>query len=181
MLTKSSAMELAPFGIRVNCVSPSFVDTNLYRFAGLSEPEFDALKNRVKNTIPLNRIAKEVEVAKSIIYLSSENGLKITGQIFKVDGGKSLTSRGQADWYGQQYMNRKFESENNASYVNYTLQKQNIRPRPIGDKGDLADWVDENQTSNWAIQSDDAHKKALSMYVNQEENLTHLKHAAAAH
>ena len=101
MLTKSSAMELAPFGIRVNCVSPSFVDTNLYRFAGLSEPEFDALKNRVKNTIPLNRIAKEVEVAKSIIYLSSEYGLKITGQIFKVDGGKSLTSRGQADWYGQ--------------------------------------------------------------------------------
>ena len=72
MLTKSSAMELAPFGIRVNAVSPSFVDTNLYRFAGLSDPESDALKNRVKNTIPLARTATEIEVSKAVIFLTSE-------------------------------------------------------------------------------------------------------------
>lgn len=43
MMTKSSAVELAPFGIRVNCVAPSLVDTNLYRYAGLSEIEYEAL------------------------------------------------------------------------------------------------------------------------------------------
>ena len=72
MMTKSAAMELAPFGIRVNGVSPTFVDTNLYRFAGLSEPEVDALKTRVKNTIPMARTCTEIEAAKAIIYLTSE-------------------------------------------------------------------------------------------------------------
>ena len=47
MFTKSSALELAPFGIRVNAVAPSFVSTNLYRVTGMNEPELDSLTNRV--------------------------------------------------------------------------------------------------------------------------------------
>ena len=78
-------------------------------------------------------------------------------------------------------MNRKFEQEGTASYFRYTVYKENQKPRPIGDAEALEDWIEETQTSSWAIKSDDAHKKALSMYVNQEENLTHLKHAAEAH
>ena len=39
MFTKASSLELAPFGIRVNAVAPSFLDTNLYRFTGMNEPE----------------------------------------------------------------------------------------------------------------------------------------------
>ena len=72
MLTQSSAMELAPFGIRVNAVAPSFVDTNLYRAAGLTEPEIDALKIRAADNIPMARISNSIEVAKSIIFLTSE-------------------------------------------------------------------------------------------------------------
>ena len=53
MMTKSSALELAPFGIRVNCVAPSFVDSNAYRVAGLTEPEIDALKVRAAKNIPI--------------------------------------------------------------------------------------------------------------------------------
>lgn len=100
MLTKSSALELAPFGIRVNCVSPSFVESNMYRVAGMTEPEIDALKNRSAKNIPIQRVATAPEVAKAIIYLSSEHAKKITGHIMRVDGGKALTSRGQQDWYG---------------------------------------------------------------------------------
>lgn len=40
MLTKCSAMELAPLGIRVNAVSPSIIDTNLFRYTGMSEAEY---------------------------------------------------------------------------------------------------------------------------------------------
>ena len=72
MMTKASAMELAPIAVRVNGVSPSYVDTNLYRYAGLSEPEYDALKVRAKVNIPMNRFAHETEIAKAIIFLTSE-------------------------------------------------------------------------------------------------------------
>ena len=72
MLTKASAMELAPFGIRVNAVAPSFIETNLYRASGLSEPEIDALRIRAKNNMPMARVGKSLEVAKAIIFLTSE-------------------------------------------------------------------------------------------------------------
>ena len=72
MLTKSSAMELAPFGIRVNAVAPSFIDTNLYRVAGMTELELDALKIRATKNIPMNRVSTTAEVAKTIIFLTSE-------------------------------------------------------------------------------------------------------------
>ena len=97
MMTKASAMELAPLGIRVNAVQPTFVDTNvtnLYRYAGLTEPELDSLKQRSLVNIPLQRVAKETEVAKAIIFLTSEHSRKITGHIMRVDGGKGITTRG---------------------------------------------------------------------------------------
>lgn len=73
MLTQASAMELAPFGIRVNAVSPSFVDTNLYRYRNMTEPELDALKKRAQNNIPVGRVGTCPEVAKAIIFLTSEH------------------------------------------------------------------------------------------------------------
>ena len=72
MLTKSSAMELAPFGIRVNAIAPAFIETNLYRNSGMTEGELDALKMRATNNIPMARVGLTNEIAKAVIYLSSE-------------------------------------------------------------------------------------------------------------
>ena len=59
MLTKASAAELAPLGIRVNCVSPSTVDTNLYLFAGLTQSEYSNFKGRVAGNNPMGRMATD--------------------------------------------------------------------------------------------------------------------------
>ena len=44
-LTKSTALELAPKGIRVNCVSPATIDTNMYLYMGMTEPQYERFKD----------------------------------------------------------------------------------------------------------------------------------------
>ena len=110
MMTKSVAMELAALGVRVNAVAPCFVQTteqsNLYRYSGLSENEIEQLKKRASGNIPLvrkllnpqnaadERVIRDQEVAKAVIFLTSECALKVTGHVMHVDGGKTLTSKG---------------------------------------------------------------------------------------
>lgn len=112
MLTKTTAVELGAVGIRVNAVAPCFIQTtnesNLYRYSGLSEAEVDSLKKRAGNNIPLvrklndeqrtsadDRVVRDHEVAKAVIFLTSEMARTITGHVMHVDGGKTLTSKGQ--------------------------------------------------------------------------------------
>ena len=65
-------MELAPFGIRVNAVAPGITDTNLYHYAGLAETEFNDMKKRAAKNIPTHKVSKDFEIAKAIIFLTSE-------------------------------------------------------------------------------------------------------------
>jgi hypothetical protein len=82
----------------------------------------------------------------------------------KVDGGKSLTSRGQQDWFGFKFMTRKFEQEYTSS-LNFNISKESVKPKPaFGDIDGLERWCEEIQTSKWAVKSDDAHLKQSSMY-----------------
>lgn len=53
MFTKCSALEMAPYGIRINAVAPSMVDTNMYRYAGLKEIDYDTLKKRRAESNPM--------------------------------------------------------------------------------------------------------------------------------
>lgn len=71
MLTRSTALELARFGVRVNCVSSSFVKTNLYRTAGLNEVDNNSINNKEIDHNPMHRGADIEEVCHAIIHLTS--------------------------------------------------------------------------------------------------------------
>ena len=82
-LTKAMAVELAPQGIRVNAVAPTFVDTDLVR-PMLEDPKFRAF---VMDMIPLGRIGTVEDVAAAVLYLSSDAASMVTGSSLRVDGG----------------------------------------------------------------------------------------------
>ena len=80
-MTKALAKELAPSGIRVNCVAPGVVDTEMN--ACYDGETMEALAERT----PLGKIGSPEEIAKAIFFLASENASFITGQTLTVDGG----------------------------------------------------------------------------------------------
>ena len=84
-LTKSLAVELAPFGILVNCVAPGWVVTDMTR-----DDLLGARRESILQTIPLARAATPDEIAGSVAFLSSELATFITGEILNVNGGAVL-------------------------------------------------------------------------------------------
>lgn len=180
MLTKSCALEMAAFGVRVNAVAPTICDTNLYRYSGLTDSEFNQMKDRAEETNPLHRIVLPEEVAKAIVFLTSDKAKRITGHVLKVDGGKSLTSKSTIDWYGSDVMSRRYEaSEGGMSRINYFWKnmKESMFPSRPGAKepeGSAA-WIAAKQTSNWATHLDEAHEKVTLDYgayrIDNDRNL----------
>lgn len=80
-LTKALAKELGPSNIRVNCVAPGVVDTDMN--AHLSPRDLAALREET----PLGRIGTPEEIARAIFFLASDWASFITGQVLAVDGG----------------------------------------------------------------------------------------------
>jgi len=82
-LVRASAIELAPHGIRVNAVAPTFVDTPL------TKPFFEdpAFKEWVMERLPIQRLATIEEVAAAVVYLASPGAASVTGTSLAVDGG----------------------------------------------------------------------------------------------
>ena len=90
-LTKQQAAELGEWGIRVNCVAPGPVKTKLA--AAVHTP---AIVSAYHDAIPLNRYGSEVEIARVIVFLASEEASYLTGQIIAVDGGFDARQRKKA-------------------------------------------------------------------------------------
>lgn len=80
-MTMALAKELGPSHIRVNCVEPGVIDTEMN--ASLDE----GTRNELCDATPLCRIGSPLEVADAILFLSSQKASFVTGQILGVDGG----------------------------------------------------------------------------------------------
>ena len=79
-LTRSLAMELAPSHIRVNCVAPGVIDTEMVQVLGA-----ETLRELAEQT-PLGRLGTPQDIANAVAFLASEQASFITGQILTVDG-----------------------------------------------------------------------------------------------
>lgn len=90
-LTRCSALELAPKGIRVNAVNPGVVVTELHKRGGMAEEDYEKFLENSKKTHPIGRTGTPEEVAELIYYLASEKAGWITGATYLIDGGRGQT------------------------------------------------------------------------------------------
>jgi NAD(P)-dependent dehydrogenase (short-subunit alcohol dehydrogenase family) len=85
MFMRSMAKELAPDGIRVNCIAPAWTDTEM------AAPSFEILgRDNVAASFPLGRIGKPDDVAGATVFLLSDLASFITGSTITVDGGMDM-------------------------------------------------------------------------------------------
>ena len=76
--TKVAAVDLGPFGIRVNCVAPAHIETNITTYD---------MSPIVKYTQPLPRQGQPDDVAQAVLYLASDRAAQVSGAILPIDGG----------------------------------------------------------------------------------------------
>lgn len=90
-LMRSTAKEFASQNIRINTVNPSPVETRMMRSleAGMNPAAAPAVKERIAASIPMGRYADPEEIAKVMLFLSTDDASWITGSVYTVDGGNT--------------------------------------------------------------------------------------------
>ncbi len=82
--SKSLAKEVASRGIRVNCIAPGFIETDMTNVLD------DNSREKLLEFIPLRRLGNPGDVADMVVFLSSEKASYLTGQVISVDGGMNI-------------------------------------------------------------------------------------------
>ncbi|NDV98438.1 SDR family oxidoreductase [Salipiger sp. PrR002] len=86
--TRAMAIELAPFGVRVNALNPVAGDTPLLKsFMGEDTPE---MREKFLSTIPMGRFSTPEDLANAALYLCSDEASLVTGVCMEVDGGRCI-------------------------------------------------------------------------------------------
>jgi len=91
-LTRSWALELAPYGVRVNAVAPGPTDTPVFGKLGAPPEAIPSIKEAFVKHVPLGRIATIDEVVHWLLAVADPSVTWMTGQVISIDGGMSLTS-----------------------------------------------------------------------------------------
>ena len=91
-LTKSTAIDYAPYGIRVNCICPGTIDTPLLhkaveRYSKLNAVNKSDVYEGLNTIQPLGRVGKAEEIAAVVIFLLSDENSFMTGSLVSADGG----------------------------------------------------------------------------------------------
>jgi len=88
-LTRSMAVEFGPKKVRVNCIAPAGVDTEMVRESSLDDPDFDP--DYFFKRAPLGRLGTPEEIAHLALFLASDDSSYINGAIVRADGGITIT------------------------------------------------------------------------------------------
>lgn len=86
-MTRAMAVELAPMGIRVNCVAPGFIKTKMSAKALDSDPE---RKNKVLSRTPMGILGEPSDIGDAVFYFATSESKFVTGTVLPVDGGNSI-------------------------------------------------------------------------------------------
>ena len=85
-MTKAMALEVAP-DIRVNCICPGYVDTDMIRFSVKKKDDPSAAWQKMIDFAPLKRITTPAEIAAGVLYVASDDARFVTGVALPIDGG----------------------------------------------------------------------------------------------
>ena len=86
-MTRAMAVELSPRGIRVNCIAPGFIATDMSAKALNNDPE---RKNKVLGRTPMGELGEPSDIGDAAVFLATDASKYITGVVLPVDGGNSI-------------------------------------------------------------------------------------------
>ncbi|GLO66876.1 oxidoreductase [Oceanobacillus sp. E9] len=93
-LNKTAALEMAEYGVRVNAVAPSGVNTEMMRSIEKNAmgDKAEEARAQFEASVPMNRYATAEEIANLMLFLSSDKASFISGSYYRIDGGQGATS-----------------------------------------------------------------------------------------